>query len=88
MPPSPEPSVPATALQQFLHYLRERQLVKAKALAFRILTDEPDNETVWRALPMINKQLEAQEKEAAAPEQDEEDGDEEDGEEDGEEEME
>ena len=50
-------------------------------MPFAVLTDEPDNETVWKALPLINQQLAAQEAEAAeaaaAPEEKEEDDDDE-----------
>ncbi|KAL1519504.1 hypothetical protein AB1Y20_023021 [Prymnesium parvum] len=52
--------VPVGALQQFLAALKAKEFEGAKALAFQILTDEPDNIIVRRALPVINLHLAAQ----------------------------
>ena len=64
------PAVPTLALQKFLHYIRERKWERAKALAFEILTDDKDNQTVWAALPLINKQIEAAAEEKEEEEED------------------
>jgi len=78
--------VPVAALQQFLAALRNKDFEGAKVLAFRILTDEPDNETVRMCLPEIDRQLQRQEADDEDEDGEEEDGEEEDGEEDGEDE--
>ncbi|KOO26169.1 hypothetical protein Ctob_004013, partial [Chrysochromulina tobinii] len=56
-----QPIVPAVALQQFLVLLQAKKFEKAKALAFRLLTDEPDNQTILRSLPLIDMQLKLKE---------------------------
>ena len=44
--------------------------------ACAVLTDEPDNEVVWKALPIINKHLKAQAEEAEEVEEAEEESEE------------
>jgi hypothetical protein len=51
--------------------------MRISAYFLTVLTDDPDNQTVWRALPLINKQLESQSGSGAATAND--DGADEDG---------
>jgi hypothetical protein len=51
--------------------------MRISAYFLTVLTDDPDNQTVWRALPLINKQLESQGGSGAATAND--DGADEDG---------
>jgi len=74
--------VPVGALQHFLAALKDKKFESAKAMAFRILTDEPDNQTVLSALPIINMQLDIKKEAEAAAEEDE-DGDDDDDDDDG-----
>ena len=61
--------VPVAALTQFLAALRTRDFTGAKLLAFRILTDEPDNPVVLRCLPEIDRYLAAEEAEEEGEEE-------------------
>ena len=77
-PVGPATAVPAVALQQFLVLLQSKKFEKAKALAFRILTDDPNNETVLRSIPLIDMQLKLKEGRPPEAEDADEDGDDDD----------